>query len=236
MARTYKRDKIGRFAAKGSGGGGKLGKSEKNEKARARYKKSKANLSATKEVYGGNSPAAKSKGAAKAIGAAKSGMTRTTKNLQGGASRQGSFKDLGRSKATAKAAPAKSERKAARPPKGGNTRSTSTKPVMKPQDKARAASAANARKIKADMGPKVKAADKRAKDLNSEANRLDRAYQRQAKATKANPTKENKARLKEIQSQTRMADRAAKRADKEANKLANQLERKLTGRKGMFGR
>jgi hypothetical protein len=36
MARSYKRDKKGRFAS--TGGGGKLGKSEKNEKARAKYK------------------------------------------------------------------------------------------------------------------------------------------------------------------------------------------------------
>ena len=99
MARTYKRDKNGRFASTGSGG--KLGKSEKNEKARARYKKSKENVEATKAVYGGNAPGAKSKGAAKAMGAAKAGMTRTTKNLQGGASRQGSFKDLGKGKAAA---------------------------------------------------------------------------------------------------------------------------------------
>ena len=37
MARTYKRDANGRFA--GGGGGGKLGKSAKNTKARAQYKK-----------------------------------------------------------------------------------------------------------------------------------------------------------------------------------------------------
>ena len=38
MARTYKRDANGRFAG-GGGGGGKLGKSAKNTKARAQYKK-----------------------------------------------------------------------------------------------------------------------------------------------------------------------------------------------------
>ena len=95
MARNYKRDSKGRFSS--AGGGGKLGKSAKNEKARAKYKKSKENLKATNEVYGGNSPAAKSKGAKRAIGAAKSGMTRTTKGLQGGASRQGSFKEMSKS-------------------------------------------------------------------------------------------------------------------------------------------
>jgi hypothetical protein len=102
MARSYKRDKNGRFAGSG-GGGGKLGKSEKNEGARARYKRSKQNLDAAKDVYGGNAPGAKTKGAKREIGAAKSGLTRTTKNLQGGASRQGSFKDLGKGGAAPKA-------------------------------------------------------------------------------------------------------------------------------------
>jgi hypothetical protein len=37
MARTYKRDKNGRFSS-GGGGGGKVGKSEKNAGARAEYK------------------------------------------------------------------------------------------------------------------------------------------------------------------------------------------------------
>lgn len=99
MARRYVRDKNGRFAS--GGGGGKLGKSEKNENARARYKRSKTNVDATKAVYGGNAPGAKSKEAGRAMGAAKGGLTRTTKNLQGGASRQGSFKDLGKGKTTA---------------------------------------------------------------------------------------------------------------------------------------
>ena len=82
MARTYKRDKNGRFA--GSGGGGKLGKSAKNEAARAKYKEAASNARSAQKEFGGNSPAAGSKTAARAIAGAKSGLTRVTKGLHGG--------------------------------------------------------------------------------------------------------------------------------------------------------
>lgn len=84
MARSYKRDKNGRFAG-GGGGGGKLGKSAKNESARAKYKDASGKARAIQKEFGGNSPAAGSKIATRAIAGAKSGLTRVTQNLRGGA-------------------------------------------------------------------------------------------------------------------------------------------------------
>lgn len=81
MARTYKRDSRGRFAATG---GGKMGKSAKNESARAKYKKAAGKLRSMQREFGGNSPAAGSKVARRAISGAKSGLTRVTQNLRGG--------------------------------------------------------------------------------------------------------------------------------------------------------
>ena len=87
-----------------------MGKSKKNEKARAKYKKSRQNVKDAQEM---KSIAAKSKGGKKAtayagkqLRGAKSGLTRVSKNLQGGKSRQGSFKSL--SKAASKSKPRKS--------------------------------------------------------------------------------------------------------------------------------
>ena len=86
MARSYKRDKNGRFSgAGGGGGGGKLGKSAKNEGARSKYKEAASKARATEKEFGGNSPAAGTKFAKRQIAGAKSGLTRVTQNLRGGA-------------------------------------------------------------------------------------------------------------------------------------------------------
>lgn len=110
MARKYKRDKLGRFAAKG--GGGKMGKSAKNQKARDKYKKSQRKVREAEEA---KRIAAGSKGGKKAaafagrgVGGAKSGLTRVSKGLQGGKSRQGSFKQMSKSAKKTKSAPKKS--------------------------------------------------------------------------------------------------------------------------------
>jgi len=83
MARSYKRDKNGRFA--GGGGGGKLGKSAKNEAARAKYKAAASNARSAEKAFGGNSPAAGTKFGKRQVAGAKSGLTRVTQNLRGGA-------------------------------------------------------------------------------------------------------------------------------------------------------
>jgi hypothetical protein len=83
MARNYKRDSIGRFS--GTGGGGKVGKSAKNESARTKYKQASSKLRSAEKAFGGNSPAAGTQFGKRAIAGAKSGLTRVTKNLRGGA-------------------------------------------------------------------------------------------------------------------------------------------------------
>ena len=86
MARRYVRDKIGRFASHGGGGGsfgggGKVGKSAKNVKARAAYKKQSGNLRSMKKISGGGKDAKDRKFWSKKLGGAKSGMTRVTNRL-----------------------------------------------------------------------------------------------------------------------------------------------------------
>jgi hypothetical protein len=99
MARSYKRDKNGRFS--GSGGGGKIAKSDKNETARAKYKKAagearEASKSMAKREKRGTVDAfakAESK-------RTKSNLTRVTNQLTG---------KKGGKKAVAKKAPAQSK-------------------------------------------------------------------------------------------------------------------------------
>ena len=89
MARTYKRDQNGRFSS-GGGGGGKLGKSAKNESARAKYKAASGKARAAEKDFGkgANSVASAGPGAkkyaARQVAGAKSGLTRVTKSLHGG--------------------------------------------------------------------------------------------------------------------------------------------------------
>jgi hypothetical protein len=104
MARSYKRDSRGRF----SSGGAKLGKSAKNEGARAKYKEASSKARATEKEFGGNSPAAGSKFAKRQIAGAKSGLTRVTQNLRGGAKG-----NLGASKSSAPTRAAARSKKAA---------------------------------------------------------------------------------------------------------------------------
>jgi hypothetical protein len=86
MARTYKRDSKGRFAS--TGGGGKLGKSAKNEGARAKYKAASSNareMAKTAKAVAAN-PKSTAKDKAfwnKKAGGAKSGLTRVSNNLSG---------------------------------------------------------------------------------------------------------------------------------------------------------
>jgi len=95
MARSYKRDKNGRFSGGGGGGGGgakaaggsggKMGKSAKNETARAKYKQASTKARIAEKEFGGNSPAANTAFGKRAVAGAKSGLTRVTQNLRGGA-------------------------------------------------------------------------------------------------------------------------------------------------------
>jgi hypothetical protein len=102
MARSYKRDKKGRFAS--TGGGGKLGKSEKNEKARAKYKAAASAARDTAKTVERRKAAGTSDAGDKIFGkaasAAKGALTRVTKGLHGGTAG-----NLGASKAAPKAAP-----------------------------------------------------------------------------------------------------------------------------------
>lgn len=84
MGRKYVRDKAGRFAPKGGGSkgkGGKMGKSAKNVKARAAYKKASGNLRSMKKISGGAKDAKDRKFWNRSLGGAKSGMTRVTNRL-----------------------------------------------------------------------------------------------------------------------------------------------------------
>jgi len=122
MARRYVRDKRGRFASKGGGASaGKMGKSEKNTKARAKYKEASGKARAATKFA---DSITKSKGAGskdakffnRQAGGAKSGLTRVTKSLRGGKSGNlGATTKKASSKkvATKKAAPAKSKTSAA---------------------------------------------------------------------------------------------------------------------------
>jgi chromosome segregation ATPase len=121
--------------------------------------------------------------------------------------------------------------------KGGNTRATSAAPAGSAKDKALAEKAAKTRQIKNEMQPKIKAASSRAQDLSQQAGRLDKALQKQKQVVKQNPTKANKDRLKNIQSESRMANKAAKQAEKKANALSSKLKNRLgrIGRRNIFG-
>jgi len=86
MGRRYVRDKAGRFAAKGGGSkgkGGKMGKSAKNLKARASYKKASGKLREMKKFDNQMKAGSKSsqKYWKKQLGGAKSGMTRVSNRL-----------------------------------------------------------------------------------------------------------------------------------------------------------
>ena len=87
MARRYVRDKIGRFASHGGGGGsfgggGKIGKSAKNVKARAAYKRQAVNVREAKKMAGGKMTTSREqKYWNRQLGGAKSGMTRVTNRL-----------------------------------------------------------------------------------------------------------------------------------------------------------
>tara|TARA_X000001382_G_scaffold119071_1_gene99617 strand:- start:54 stop:1022 length:969 start_codon:yes stop_codon:yes gene_type:complete len=140
MARRYVRDKIGRFASSGGGGGsfgggGKVGKSAKNVKARAAYKKQAVNLREAKKMAGGKMTTSREqKYWNRQLGGAKSGMTRVTNRLtnkraaksglketfssQKVAGRKATFKSK-----TTKGRASKSEWKAA---KGADRKSSST--------------------------------------------------------------------------------------------------------------
>jgi len=89
MGRRYVRDKIGRFASHGGGGGsfgggGKVGKSAKNVKARAAYKKQAVNLREAKKMSTfGKEGSRERKYWNRQLGGAKSGMTRVTNRLAG---------------------------------------------------------------------------------------------------------------------------------------------------------
>lgn len=92
MARNYKRDQKGRFSSGGGmGGGGKMGKSAKNEKARAKYKAAAGKARAAEKDFGKGAKSVASSGpgakkyAARQVAGAKSGLTRVTQNLRGGA-------------------------------------------------------------------------------------------------------------------------------------------------------
>ena len=126
MARSYKRDSRGRFSS--TGGGGKLGKSAKNDKARAKYKE--ASGSARAAIKQAN--AAKRTGSAneqkfwnKQAAGAKSGLTRVTQNLRGGAKG-----NLGAKAAAKVAKPAKASKPAAKAAaKAPKTRKSASKPM-----------------------------------------------------------------------------------------------------------
>lgn len=107
MARSYKRDKSGRFAGGGggvsAGAGGKMGKSAKNDKARAKYKEASGKARETTKMAAKIAASPKSSARQKAYwnrqaGGAKSGLTRVSNNLSG-------------KKASTKKAPSKSRRK-----------------------------------------------------------------------------------------------------------------------------
>ena len=91
MGRRYVRDKIGRFASHGGGGGsfgggGKIGKSAKNVKARAAYKNQAGKLREAKKAASGaakGGDARRSAYANRQLGGAKSGMTRVSNRLAG---------------------------------------------------------------------------------------------------------------------------------------------------------
>lgn len=109
MARNYQRDSKGRFS--GTGGSGKIGKSAKNVKARAKYKEAASKLRETEKIFGGKSSAV----AKRSIAGAKSGLTRVTKNLRGGmAAKAGSPKP-------------------AQPKAAASTPKPKTKPAAKPK-------------------------------------------------------------------------------------------------------
>lgn len=109
MARSYKRDKRGRFAS--TGGGGKIGKSSKNTTARAKYKEAASKVRAAEKAFGGNSPAAGTKFGKRQVAGAKSGLTRVTQNLRGGAKG-----NLGAAK------PAKAKKSAGKAPKAASSK------------------------------------------------------------------------------------------------------------------
>ena len=123
---------------------------------------------------------------------------------------------------------------------GGNTRATSSGGSLKPEDRKRAAAASASRSVKANQGAKAKAGAARASDLKGESGRLDRALAKQRAATKANPTAQNKARLKTIESEARMARNSAKKAERSAGKANRRLKSDLAKasgkKKGLLGR
>jgi hypothetical protein len=149
MARSYKRDSNGRFAGGGGGGGrgGKMGKSVKNVAARAKYKNAASKLRSLEKEFGGNSPAAGSKVAKRAIGGARSGLTRVTSNLTGKKGKapkaSAAAKPAANQVAAGRAAKAAfqsksaSKRKSARARKGGSFTETRTfKESLKPKQAA----------------------------------------------------------------------------------------------------
>lgn len=131
MARSYKRDKKGRFAS--TGGGGKLGKSEKNEAARAKYKAAASAARDTAKTVARRKAAGTSDAGDKVFGkaasSAKGALTRVTKGLHGGTAG-----NLGSAKAAPKAKAAAAP-KAAAPKKAAAKKSS-----YKPSGKATAAS------------------------------------------------------------------------------------------------
>lgn len=114
MARTYKRDSRGRFS--GTGGGGKLGKSEKNEAARAKYKKAASAARDTAKTVARRKAAGTSDAGDKVFGkaasSAKGALTRVTKGLHGGTAG-----NLGGAKAAPKAKAAAAPKAKASAPK-----------------------------------------------------------------------------------------------------------------------
>jgi hypothetical protein len=170
---AQRRDARGRFA--GSGGGGKIGKSAKNDKARAKYKEAASKLRSVQKDFGPGSPAAGTAFGKKAIAGAKSGLTRVANNLTGkkgkGASTPAAAKPAaeptakrsaakpaasqvaaGRAAKAAYKSKSASKRKSALARKGGSFVETSTfKNSLKPKQ-----AAARQAKAKASNGRKRK--------------------------------------------------------------------------------
>ncbi len=101
MARRYVRDKLGRFASHGGGGGsfgggGKMGKSAKNVKARAAYKNQAGKLREAKKMAKGRMTTKREqKYWNQQLGGAKSGYTRVANRLAGKGKSAAAQKALG---------------------------------------------------------------------------------------------------------------------------------------------
>ena len=245
MARRYVRDKIGRFASHGGGGGsfgggGKVGKSAKNVKARAAYKNQAGKLREAKKMAKGRMTTKREqKYWNQQLGGAKSGMTRVSNRLTG----RGAAKAKRGAANPNKLASSKKFAAARKAPKGSAVRkdAVASAKIRRGERRAKAEIRKGA-KARSSYKPKQEAKQAKERILKkTKAKRMAAGGMKtpKGKISKTKPSaakkeyKQQMGKARTLRKNVRVAPKdAARNYKREANIIEGRMKNKYGGKKG----